>query len=320
MKDEIQHYLDNGYFTAAALKTLGRLPLAVVHGIGTMVGRLMWLIPNESRRVTELNIELCFPDESPSWRRKLVQRSLIETAKTACEMGVVWTKPIATTLKRVTSADGVELIEQAQADGKGVIILAPHLGNWEILGNFLAERWPITNLYQPPEQKAMDELIYSARVRCGAKLAPTSRRGVVKIVKALRKGELTGILPDQEPDHGFGGEFVPFFGTKALTATIIPKLLSEGRAVAIGGFCLRDGRGNYKIHFRPVHKGIHSSNLKTATACMNRSIEDFIKECPEQYQWEYKRFNRRPVGQEKIYNPGRVQGKGPGKQQVKNKN
>ena len=284
---------------------LGRLPLPVMRGIGRVTGWLLWILPNDMRRVTRINIETCFPDHPRSWQRQLVRRSLQETAITACEMGAVWTRPVEDALQRIHRVEGVELVENALNDGHGVIVLAPHLGNWEVLGIYLASRFPITNLYQPPAQPAMDTLIYKARTRQGSKLAPTTRRGVIQIVKALRNGEVTGILPDQEPDRGSGGEFVPFFGRKALTGTIIPKLAREGNAVAVGGFCLREA-GGYRVIFRPVHEGIRSEDLKTAAACMNRSIEHYILECPEQYQWEYKRFKRRPKGEESLYNPGRI--------------
>ncbi len=291
---------------AAALRTLGKLPYPLIYGIGHAMGTLLWLIPNDMRRVTRINIETCFPDKPRSWQNRLVRHSLQQTAITACEMGAVWSKPVAASLDRIHGVEGVELLESALNDGKGVVVLAPHLGNWEVLGIYLASRFPITNLYQPPAQQAMHQLIHAARTRQGSKLAPTTRRGVIQIVKALRNGEVTGILPDQEPDRGSGGEFVPFFGKKALTGTLIPKLASEGNAVAIGGFCLRE-KGGYRVIFRPVHEGIRSSDLKTAAACMNRSIEHYIMECPEQYQWEYKRFKRRPRGEEKLYNPGRIQ-------------
>ena len=291
---------------AMALRILGTLPFPIIYGIGRAMGALLSMMPNDIRRVTRINIDICFPEKSPDWRRQLAHRSLQETAITACEMGPVWCKPVATSLQRIHSVEGVELIEKALANHKGVVVLAPHLGNWEVLGLYLSSRFPITNLYQPPPQEAMHQLIHRARTRSGAKLAPTNRRGVIQIVKALRRGEVTGILPDQEPDRGSGGEFVPFFGKKALTATLIPKLASESNAVTVAGFCLRD-RGGYRVIFRPVHEGIRSQDLKTATACMNRSIEHCILECPEQYQWEYKRFKRRPKGEERLYNPGRIQ-------------
>ncbi|MCG8668746.1 MAG: lysophospholipid acyltransferase family protein [Pseudomonadales bacterium] len=294
-----------GKVMANSLRLIGKLPFAAIHSLGISAGQLLWALNTDTRRITQINIDQCFKDESKSWRRQLAKKSLIETAKTGLEMGGVWTKSVDVPLNKIHAVEGANLIEEARKDGKGVIILAPHLGNWEILGNWLCQRYPITNLYQPPEHEAMHDLIYHARTRSGAKLAPTNRRGVVQLVRALRNGELTGILPDQEPERHSGSEFVPFFGNEALTATIIPKLVKESNAVAIGGFCLRDGDG-YKVIFRTVDQGIYSDDLKTATACMNASIESYVRECPEQYQWEYKRFKRRPKGMESFYNPGRI--------------
>lgn len=294
-----------GKLITGSLKALGKLPLPASHAIGNIAGRAMWTLGSDAKRVTQINIDTCFPDKSEKWRKDLAHQSVIETAKTACEMGRIWTSDIESTLQKVSNVEGDDQIHTALKDGKGVIVLAPHLGNWEMLGNYLGKNFTITNMYSPPDNPALDKLIFDARSKSGAKLAPTNRRGVIQIVRALRKGEMTGILPDQEPDRGAGGEYVPFFGKDALTATIVPKLLKESNAIAVGGFCLRKGN-SYEIYFRPVDEGIYSEDLIEATAAMNKSVENYILECPEQYQWEYKRFKRRPSGEEKLYNPGRI--------------
>lgn len=294
-----------GELIAGCLKALGALPLPVIQTIGNITGHLLWAFNADARRVTQINIDTCFADKPKSWRKELAKKSIIQTAITACEMGAVWTKDVDIPLNKVQKVEGLKLIQDALDQGKGVVILAPHLGNWEILGNFISQKYPLTNLYQPPDHEALHKLIYAARTRSGAKLAPTNRRGVIQIVRALRKGELTGILPDQEPDRESGSAYVPFFGKDALTGTIIPKLVNDTNSIAIGGFCLRKDN-HYEIFFRPVLDGIYSDDLVKATASMNKSIENFVLECPEQYQWEYKRFKRRPTGEERLYNPGKI--------------
>ena len=294
-----------GTISVTALKAMGNLPLWLNQRVGTTLGKLLWLGQTDTRRISQINIDLCFPDADADWRQNLARKSVINTAITACEMGAVWTKPVQATVDKIVAIEGKQLIDQALKNSSGVIIIAPHLGNWEILGNYLSKFYPLTNMYLPPDQKKLGELIYQARIRSGSKLAPANRRGVVQIVKALRNGEVTGILPDQVPKTGAGSAYAPFFGIQAQTSTIVPRLLSEGYAVAFGGFCLRTKKG-YKVIFREVEPEIYSSDPATSLAAMNKSIENYIKECPEQYQWEYKRFRRRPKGEEEFYNPGRI--------------
>lgn len=299
--------IDSGLAQVYSLQLLGAMPYKARTLVARNTGRTLWSTHSSARRISQINIDLAFPEKSQRWRHKLCKDSLIETALTACEFGAVWHQPPSAFVKRIHTVEGEALIEAARDAGKGIIILAPHLGNWEILGNYLATHYAITNLYQPPKSPALDQLIRRARTRNRAKLAPTSRRGIIQIVKTLRGGGMTGILPDQEPDTQSGGVWAPFFGVQALTATIVSKLVSDGNSVVIGGFCLRDKNG-YKVIFRPVDPELYDPCVERSCAAMNRSIESYIMEAPSQYHWEYKRFNTRPnIGDPKLYNDDRVQ-------------
>ncbi|CBL45230.1 Lipid A biosynthesis lauroyl acyltransferase [gamma proteobacterium HdN1] len=284
-----------------ALKSLGKLPLPVVRRLGFAVGWLFSLLPSTAKRVTAINVALCFPEKSPAHQRSLVRRSLIETVVTGFEMGPIWAGDAHKALARITAIEGDELIREAQAQGRGVIILAPHLGNWEMISYYLSSRYEFAAMFQPGEHPKLNELILQAREQLSATLVPTDKRGVMGLLRRLKKGGMTGILPDQKPERT-SGVLAPFFGVPALTQTLGPKLASQTNAVLIGGVCFRDYTSNgYRLFFLPVDAAAYDADLEKACAAMNRSIAEWVLMCPEQYQWEYKRFGRRPAPYPDVY-------------------
>ena len=114
--------------------------------------------------------------------------------------------------------------------------------------------------------------------------------------KALKRGEQIGILPDQEPKLE-GGVFASFFSVQALTMTLVSGLIARTGAKVVCGYAERlpKGRG-YGVHFKQVDPLIYDPDLKESVEGLNRSVEACVKQLTEQYQWEYKRFKRRPDG------------------------
>lgn len=285
-----------------ALKSLGKLPLSVVHTLGAWAGSAFALLPTDTKRVTEINIGLCFPEKSEQFRKALVHSSLRETVITAFEMGPMWAGNCQDILHRVLSVHGVDLIKDAYEQGRGIILLAPHLGNWEVIGYYLSTHYDFTVMYQPGDLPKLSEMILRARKQLNATLVPTDKSGVMALLRGLKKNKLIGILPDQKPDRS-SGVLAPFFGVTALTQTLGPKLATQVDAAVVGGVCFRDRRaGGYHVHFLPVDPDVKSDDLSVACAAMNRSIEQWIRMHPEQYQWEYKRFGKRPRDLPDVYN------------------
>ncbi|ROR99017.1 KDO2-lipid IV(A) lauroyltransferase [Sinobacterium caligoides] len=281
------------------LRAMGLLPLRLLRGIGTAAGYLMWRQQGRAYKVTQKNIELCFPELDQQQRQQLVRRSLEETAKVGAELAQVWAAPWQRTRDKIVEVEGQALFEEAIATGRGTVLLAPHLGNWEVLGLYLQDVTQMTVLYQPPKQAALEWVIKSSRERSGSVSVPTNKRGVLSLIKTLQNGGTTGILPDQQPDLS-GGSFAPFFGVQALTVTLVDSLLRRNGCVAVMGYAKRV-EGGYKIIFSAPDQDIYHEDRDQALAAMNRSVEACVRQCPEQYQWEYKRFNKQPEGQPRFY-------------------
>jgi len=286
--------------TLFLLRLMVRLPLPLLHGIGAVLGWLSWLVPNPNNSVTRRNLELCFPTLTPAARRTLARRTLIETGKALLETPLLWLAPGERVLELVREVRGLELVERGLAAGRGVIVVSPHLGNWELCGLYLA-RYGITSLYRPPRKQALESLIRIARERLGATLVPTDARGVRALYQALARGGMIGILPDQDP-RDEAGAFAPFFGVPAKTMTLLPRLAQKSGAPVLFTFAERLPRGRgFRLHFLPAPAGIHSADIATAVRALNQGVEQCVRMAPEQYQWAYKRFRTRPEGEAPLY-------------------
>ncbi len=274
------------------LRLSALLPLRVLHFAAGGLGWLFAVVPNRSAATTRRNIDVCFPSLSGAEREALARRSLVGMTCTALEMGKAWLLPLPQTLGLVTEVEGLDELRAAAATGDGVILLAPHLGNWEVFGYYACEGIASNFMYQPPKSPPMDALLRSVRAKSGVKLAPTNRKGVAILLGALQRGEMVGVLPDQVPADE-GGVFAPFFGQSAFTMTLTSRLAQRGKPAVFCGFAQRLPRGaGFKVVIQRADEAVYDADLEVSAAAINRSVEAIVEQAPEQYQWEYKRFRR----------------------------
>jgi KDO2-lipid IV(A) lauroyltransferase len=281
-------------------KLLARLPLWASRALGSMVGYLMWVGDSRSARVTMKNLELCFPELSLAERRFLARQSLVETGKTAAEAAAIWRNSWAWLQRRIVTVEGEELLRAELAKGKGLLVLAPHHGNWEVVAPYLASIAPLTAMYQPLKSAEMDALVLSGRSKLDISMAPTNRKGVMMLFKALQQGTIVGILPDQVPDKEAAGGIAPFFGQPALTIGLIHGLIQRTGCRVVSVFAQRV-EGGFIMKVLDVDPAIYSETEQESLAGLNASVEACVRCAPAQYQWEYKRFGRLPEGYPKHY-------------------
>ena len=271
------------------------LPLRASRAFGRLLGRLLWLSGASARRVTERNIAIAFPELDTGRRERLARRSLAATGELAAEMGYVWHRPWEEVRATIHEVRGEESVREALARGRGVVMLGPHLGNWEVAGLYIAAWGDALALYEPPHLKAVDTIVQRARERSGTRLVPTDARGLATLVRTLRRGGVTGILPDQVPPVVEAGRNSRFMGVPAFTMTFASKLLQRSNAAAFFGFAERTTRG-FRMRFLPADEAIYSEDIDESLQALNDGVERCLRLCPEQYQWEYKRFRTRPRG------------------------
>lgn len=280
---------------------LSWLPLPLVHRLGNVLGRSLMLFSNDLRNTAVTNIRRCFPDWSTPHQQQLVQSCLQETAKATLETGALWLWPMSRVMPLVRKISGEDLLSQAMANGKGVILAIPHFGAWEMVGLYGSTHWPMTSLYRPPRQPALNEVMRHGRERAGAKLVPTDAGGVRALYKALGRGELIAILPDQDPDRN-AGVFAPFFGVQANTMTLLLRLARKTGATVLMAYAERLPKGEgYHLHFEKTEAGLLDGDEIQQATQLNLAVEQCVLQQPAQYQWAYKRFKTRPDGEGRFY-------------------
>lgn len=298
MKEKILAWL-----VTRVLKLLALLSYANTQRLGRFIGRILWMGDSSLMRVTKVNVELAFPELSSNEQQALIKSSLTETSKLFCEFGAMWEWPIEKSLSLIQSVEGKELFDLASQQKKGLIVLAPHHGNWELVGLYLSTLRPMAALYRPPKIKPLEDYMSSVRGRQGSELVPTTKRGVVRLFSILRENGMVGILPDQVPG-GTGGVFAPFMGVESNTVKLVSRLIEKTDCLVLSLVAMRreDGTG-FDMIFRKADPEIYSSDLITSVTAMNRSVEECVRYQPEQYQWEYKRFKDARKGSRHTYGP-----------------
>ena len=282
-----------GRAAVGALRLLGLLPFRLNRALATALGGLLARLSTEAREVTRINLSLCLPDHPD--REALVRESLVESVKNTFEIARFWSKP-EDGLERVVSEQGDGPLREAVANKEPILILAPHLGCWEVLNFWLAREFGLHAMFAPSGLPELDALVKQGREHFGTTMYPATARGVAGLVRAMRKGALTAILPDQVADRR-SGRFAPFFGQAAYTGTLSCKLVKQTNARVFMAWARRlPGDEGFEIRVRPADPDIHDEDLDHALKAMNRSIEALILEDPSQYLWSYKRFRRQPPG------------------------
>ncbi len=290
-----------GALVVGFLRLFALLPWRAVQGLGSAIGWLMWKLPNRSREVARINLDKCFPELANTERERLLRKSLQQIGKTFTESACAWIWPADKTLRLVKQVEGLEVLEQALASGKGVVGITSHLGNWEVLNHFYCAQCKPIIFYRPPKLKAVDDLLQRQRVQLGNKVAPSTREGIISVIKEVRKGGAVGIPADPEPSEG-AGVFVPFLGTQALTSKFVPGMLTGGKAVGVFLHALRleDGSG-YKVILEAAPPAMYDEDVEVAVAAMSGVIERYVRTWPSQYMWTMKRFKKRPAGERRWY-------------------
>ena len=264
------------------LRLAARLPLRCLHGIGAAMGWLVYVCsPTYAGRLRE-NLRLSgvgLPGDYQSLQRQVVA----ETGKGAVELAAFWFAPDEA-IQRWVVCDTWHNVEKARQPGQGIIFLTPHLGGFEITAQYIAQRMPMTSLYRPPKLRWLEPLMIEGRSRWQTHVAPANLRGVRVFLKALRRGEAVGLLPDQTPGVGEGA-WADFFGRPAYTMTLVSRLQKTTNALLVLMYAERLPRGEgYHLHFEVL------SAANFDETALNRAVESVVRRCPAQYLWGYNRY------------------------------
>ena len=266
------------------LRLLAALPLRLAHGLGAFLGSLTYLVSPTYRRHLQENMQQAGIDPG------LRFAAIAEAGKQALELPSLLLRPGEETLPRVVKVTGWEVVEQAWQAGRGIVFLTPHLGCFEITAQYYASHAPITVLYRPPKRAFLQALIETGRRRKNVHLAPADLSGVRSLIKALKRGEAVGLLPDQAPKMG-EGVWLDFFGKPAYTMTLAARLTETGAATIFAWAERLPNGAGYHFHLRSAETELTGVTVDRAKQ-INFEIESLIRQRPEQYLWGYNRYKR----------------------------
>lgn len=263
---------------------------------------------SDTARFTRMNLHKCFPDMDARDQRQVLRQSLVHMALLFFELAQLRYWDLDQLLKSAR-VSGKAILDAAFASERGVLLLVPHFGNWELMCAYLGHHYTVAALYDPPKLPAVESLVLAARERYGGKMFPIDTGGMRSVFRELRGGKLVAILPDQVPDR-HAGVYVPFFGHTALTMTLPHRLIDKANPTVLLGSVRRcneasdlsgnkrlSGNYGYELSFETLFDDPSGATSAEQSAIeINLAIEKVVRRAPEQYQWEYKRFKRPPEG------------------------
>ncbi len=273
---------------------VGHIPWPLLKRLSDLIA-YCWLCLNaRESRVTQRNLELTYPELSPQEHTRLHHQIIYSTVRQAFKMLHIWTHPETENLARLREYHGVDLYSAALARNRGMIIVVPHFGNWELLKQYLSDLAPLTLMYRPANSAVLDGFLQ--RVRGGNNVHQVRAEGMAvrHLFKVLKNGGTIGILPDQQPKIG-EGVFAPFFGIEALTMTLIQRLAERTGATVLYAWCERiSPHLEFALHMEHADPAVADPDPLIAATALNAGIERIARRDPTQYQWTYKRYSLRP--------------------------
>lgn len=275
-------------------KLFAALPLRLLHALGGFLGVLaFYAAPKDRARIRSHLAQAGLPADDAA-----VKAVLRETAKGGLELPVAFFRRPEEIAALFTGVNGWEHIEKAVAAGQGLLLITPHLGSYDLAGRYISERlpFPLTAMYKPPKIRALDAVMQAGRVRGKGRTAPTNVQGVKQVIKALRSGEATIVLPDHVPQPEEGdGVWARFFGRAAYTMTLAAKLARVQNVCPLF-FCgerLPNGQG-FVLHIAPLAGELNGDKAHDAQV-INDNVEAWVRRFPEQYLFAYNRY-KHPAG------------------------
>jgi KDO2-lipid IV(A) lauroyltransferase len=260
-------------------------------------GVMAWLMDklgSSAMHITDINLQLCFPELSDTERAALRHRSLRHMALLFFEFAQIAHWPTDKLMGRVKEFQGKELLDAATAKGEPVLLLVPHFGNWEMLSACLGSQYGFAALYDPPKIKSLESAIVDGRQRFTGEMYAIGTGGIRSLLKAMRQGTPVLVLPDQVPDRS-AGVYAPFFNHPALTMTLSHRLARKSQHIFIAAVERLDvGDLGYRFRIEPLQEDVADMDPEQFATVLNSAIEKLVRRAPEQYQWEYKRFKRPP--------------------------
>jgi KDO2-lipid IV(A) lauroyltransferase len=278
-------------------RLLARLPLGANHALGAFLGRLVYRASPRYRRRLLDNLRASGLAASPAEVTRMARANAGEIGKSATEIAWALFRP-GDVAGLIRERIGWDDVMRLRAGDRPILFVTPHLGAYDIAGRYLWTQLPILAMYRPHKIHWIDHLLREGRnsgaAPDGSNVAPATVAGVRMVLKHLKRGGCTVVLPDQVPGQG-DGEWADFFGRPAYTMTLVARLQRATRAAVVFCYAERLPRGaGYRLHLKPIEEPL-PEDRRAAARRVNEMVELLVRECPEQFLWGYNRY-KRPAG------------------------
>ncbi|HWP30835.1 MAG TPA: lysophospholipid acyltransferase family protein [Fimbriimonadales bacterium] len=279
-----------GLFIAGASRLVLRLPEGIAEGFGSSIGKLAYFFSKKYRTRAIENLRMCFPEWDENKVKRTARAVFEHFGRTAARFFRSYKMPPHEILNTIVAEEGLDALEQAKALQKGLIIVTAHFGNWERAAQYMnAKGYKINTVARDADDELTGEIVNRARREQGTEVY--SRGSAAKdLLRALSRNEAVAILVDQNAND----VFVPFFGFPAGTVAGPAVLHLRTGAPILIGFCLENGKGQYRVSFvRPTFPpatGNQEEDIRTIMTVINKVLEDKIREHPEQWLWMHDRW------------------------------
>ncbi|MFZ9996458.1 MAG: lysophospholipid acyltransferase family protein [Burkholderiaceae bacterium] len=276
----------------ALFQIAAHLPLWLLRLFGSALGLATWLLSPAYRRMFAQNWTLAMGSNNGSVSVVAKWRAAAQAGQLVTELPKIWCDPASVQRMQI---EGLENLHRSVAAGRGVIILTPHLGAFELAPRAIGQHHPITVLYRPSRQPVVERLLQRLRPTPTVATAPANASGVRQLLRTLKKGQAIGMLPDQVPSKG-DGQWAPFFGRPAYTMVLPMRLAQATGAALVWALALRTSDGWRLVleTWEPVPETDSAMTLEQMVLQMNRKTEEMILRKPEQYLWAYNRYKTPP--------------------------
>ncbi|MCU4377090.1 lysophospholipid acyltransferase family protein [Acinetobacter haemolyticus] len=272
------------------IKFLSRQPIQLGRFFARMLaGFLTSFQLSKISKIISLNIQIAFPNMDQQQRQQLTKKAIQNELTSYFEFLSIWGASNQRNIQRIQNVYGEQYLHEALAEKKGIVLIVPHFGTWEVMNAWLSQYTEMTILYKPVKNPDADRFVREARSREQAHLVPTDESGVRQIFKALKQGGTTAILPDHTPDHG--GEMINYFGIPLASSSLSAKLIQKTKAKALLIYTMRNDQDGFDMYIEPIDPQIYQGSAEDGTLIIHQTLEQLIKRYPDHYHWSYKRFS-----------------------------
>jgi len=281
------------------MRLLALLPLAVAHGVGNLVGALLYLGNRKRRHIARTNLDLCFPDIPAHERERMLRRHFRYSAKGMLDLGRVWWNS-PRSLERMVSIIGGDQLDALLAQERNIILLTGHFAGMDLAGIMLSRRHPSVSMMKAVKNPLLNWYLWYGRTRFGLEIF-TRDQGIRPLLRATQHNKLCYYIPDED----FGARdavFAPFFGIPTATLTALGRMAKIANAAVLPCFCrMLPWGGGYEVILLPPLADFPGGDEILDAAVMNAALETGIRMMPEQYMWTLKLFQTRPTGDKSPY-------------------